>query len=88
MVGVKDVVVVEYPNIAFGFVPAAAIVKVANSSLTEVEIQNYVKSKFEDLPEAHLLGGVYFVDNIPKTSGGQVQHFKVKETILHMKKSC
>jgi acyl-CoA synthetase (AMP-forming)/AMP-acid ligase II len=88
MVGVKDVVIVEYPNIAFGYVPAAAVVKCENSSLTEQEIQNYVKGKFEDLPEAHLLGGVYFVDKIPKTSGGQVQHFKVKETIMHMKRAC
>lgn len=42
--GVKEVVVVEYPNIAFGFVPAAAIVK-SDPSLTEMKVQNYVKGK-------------------------------------------
>lgn len=42
--GVKEVVVVEYPNIAFGFVPAAAIVR-SDPSLTETRVQNYIKGK-------------------------------------------
>ncbi|TMW49713.1 hypothetical protein DOY81_005202 [Sarcophaga bullata] len=58
------------PDIVFTFLPAAAIVKLTGSSLTGKEVYEHVKERMTHFKQ--LRGGVYFVNELPKTPSGKI----------------
>lgn len=67
---VVDVCVCGIPDLIKMNLPAAMVIKTKNSSLKEDEIMKHVEGK---LPHyKHLTGGVYFVDELPRTPSGKV----------------
>lgn len=82
---VVEVCVCGIPDILCNSLPAAAIVKSANSSLNEEQVYNHVTKMAH---YKHLRGGVYFVEKLPKTMSGKVLRRKVAElcTELYKKK--
>lgn len=80
--GVEIVSVVGIPCPQFTNLPAAIVVKKEDyDDLTEQFIAEYVAAR---LPEyKHLQGGVYFTDDLPMSTHGQIQRRFVK--VLAMK---
>lgn len=80
--GVSAVAVVGIPDEIATDLPAAVIVRVKNSTVTEEEIFNLVARDLSDFKK--LRGGVYFVDELPKTASGKMQRNKVKELVIKL----
>uniref|UniRef100_A0A2A4J232 Luciferin 4-monooxygenase n=1 Tax=Heliothis virescens TaxID=7102 RepID=A0A2A4J232_HELVI len=68
--GVKDVGVTGKPDELAGELPAAFVVKFPESTVTERELVDFVAGKVSSWKQ--LKGGVYFVDEIPKTPSGKI----------------
>lgn len=67
---VVDVCVCGIPDLICMNLPAAMVIKSKNSSLKEDEIIKHVEEK---LPYyKHLSGGVYFVEELPRTPSGKI----------------
>ncbi|XP_065363972.1 uncharacterized protein LOC135957205 isoform X2 [Calliphora vicina] len=73
---IVEVCVCGIPDVMCNFLPAAAVVKTANSTLTEEEVYKQ-STKLQNFK--HLRGGVYFVEQLPKTISGKVLRRKVTE---------
>ncbi|XP_055842800.1 luciferin 4-monooxygenase-like [Episyrphus balteatus] len=58
----------------------AAIIRKTGSSLTENEIKDHVAKELSQQMWLH--GGVYFVENIPKTASGKYQRSKIRDLCL------
>lgn len=71
-----EVCVCGIPNVLCNYLPAAAIVKSTNSSLNEQQIYNHVTKLAH---YKHLRGGVYFIEQLPKTISGKIMRYKVAE---------
>lgn len=54
----------------------AFVVKRPNSTLTENDIENYVRERVVD--EKKIRGGVYFVDCLPINTSGKVRRGEVR----------
>lgn len=67
---VVDVCVCGIPHLINMNLPAAMVIKTKSSSLKEDEIIKHVKGKLPDFK--HLTGGVYFVDELPRTPSGKI----------------
>ncbi|TMW48849.1 hypothetical protein DOY81_006078 [Sarcophaga bullata] len=78
---VVEVCVFGIPDILTNNLPAAAIVKAPNSNLTEEEVYNHV-TKLQNCK--HLRGGVYFLNQLPKTISGKVLRRKVTELCIQI----
>ncbi|XP_055913469.1 probable 4-coumarate--CoA ligase 1 [Eupeodes corollae] len=76
---VVEVCVCGIPDIISSFLPAAAVIKVPNSKLTEDDILKYAAEKMAHFK--HLHGGVYFVDSLPKTASGKNIRAKVTKIV-------
>ncbi|XP_055840538.1 probable 4-coumarate--CoA ligase 3 [Episyrphus balteatus] len=76
---VVEVCVCGIPDIISSFLPAAAVVKVPGSSLTENDIAQYVAERMAHFK--HLHGGVYFLDSLPKTASGKNIRAKVTKIL-------
>ncbi|XP_023298095.2 probable 4-coumarate--CoA ligase 1 [Lucilia cuprina] len=79
IMGLPDVVevcVCGIPDVVTNNLPAAAVVKTANSTLTEEQVYKHVTVLAH---YKHLRGGVYFVEQLPKTISGKVLRRKVTE---------
>ncbi|XP_005189318.2 uncharacterized protein LOC101889887 [Musca domestica] len=74
---VADVCVVGIPHSVHGFLPAACVIKRANSDIKESEIYQHVVERMQDFE--YLRGGVYFVDDFPQTASGKTIRRKVTE---------
>ncbi|XP_005189320.2 probable 4-coumarate--CoA ligase 1 [Musca domestica] len=74
---VADVCVVGIPHSVHGFLPAAFVIKRYNSEIKESEIYQHVVERMQDFE--HLRGGVYFVDDFPRTASGKALRRKVTE---------
>nr|XP_021189790.2 uncharacterized protein LOC110375840 [Helicoverpa armigera] len=68
--GVKDVGVTGKPDQLAGELPTAFVVKSSGSTVTDKELVDYVAGKVSSWKQ--LKGGVYFVDEIPKTPSGKI----------------
>ncbi|KAL5275825.1 hypothetical protein ACFFRR_001580 [Megaselia abdita] len=79
---VIEVCVCGLPDLVMTDLPAALVVKRPESNLKEKDIIDYVSEKMADFK--HLRGGVYFVDNIPKTASGKNVRKKVKELVIQL----
>lgn len=62
--------------------PAVAIIKDRNSTLTSDEVKKYVAHRVQD--SMTLRGGVYFFDTYPLTSSGKIMKRAVKEIIIKL----
>jgi acyl-coenzyme A synthetase/AMP-(fatty) acid ligase len=58
------------PDVAAGELPAAFVVLKPNQTVPEKEIIEFVNSKVSTYK--HLRGGVFFVEQIPKSPSGKV----------------
>ena len=74
---VVEVCVFGVPDIIFTFLPAAAIIKLPGSSLTGKEVYEHVKERMTHFKQ--LRGGVYFVNELPKTVFGKILRRKMAE---------
>lgn len=77
--GVSDLVMTD--------LPAAAIIKKNGSLMSENEVSRMIEDRLEDFKQ--LRGGVYFVEELPKTASGKNIRNKVKEIVegLYEKKN-
>jgi fatty-acyl-CoA synthase len=73
---VKDVQVIGVPDNKYGEVVMACIILKENTSSTEEEIQQYVRSHMARHKTPKY---VAFVDSFPLTASGKVQKFKMRE---------
>lgn len=74
---VVEVCVVGIPDLVATHLPAAAVVKHANSPLTEEQIYQHVAKRRQHFE--HLRGGIYFFDNLPRTASGKTLRRKVTD---------
>lgn len=81
--GVSDVAVVGAKAADGGEYPRAFVVK-RDKNLTEMDISDIVQGKFSKYK--WLTGGVYFVDEIPKTGSGKVMRRKLPNPVLRSSK--
>lgn len=80
--GVAQVCVVGIPDLICTDLPAAVIVKSKGASVTEDDVLKYLDGKFMDFKK--LRGGVYFVDDLPRTPSGKVLKRLVKEIAVEL----
>lgn len=72
---VVEVCVFGTPDLIYNYLPSAAVVKVPDSTLTENDVCQHVAERMAHFK--HLRGGVYFVDELPKTNSGKIVRRKV-----------
>jgi acyl-coenzyme A synthetase/AMP-(fatty) acid ligase len=68
------------PDEEFDFLIAALVVKDSKSSVTELEIENFLNSKVQDAKK--LRGGVYFVDTVPQTPSGKPRRKDAQQIVI------
>ncbi|CAD5210852.1 unnamed protein product [Bursaphelenchus okinawaensis] len=73
---VRDSAVIGIPHAEFGEVPKAFVVKKHNS-VTAAELDKYVLEKCA--PYKRLLGGIVFIDEIPKSPSGKILRRSLKD---------
>ncbi|XP_062537201.1 uncharacterized protein LOC134205691 [Armigeres subalbatus] len=83
--GIKDAAVVGIPDEASGELPTAFVVLQDGARLSAVEVQRLVASKLS--PQKHLRGGVYFVQEIPKTGSGKILRRELRDKLVKIEKS-
>ncbi|CAD5214321.1 unnamed protein product [Bursaphelenchus xylophilus] len=74
---IKDSAVIGVPHPEFGEVPRAFVVK-NDPNLTAAEVDRYILEKCA--PYKRLLGGVFFVDEIPKSPSGKILRRQLRDT--------
>lgn len=79
---VVEVCVCGLPDLVMTDLPAAVVVKKSGSSLSEKEVIDHVAAKMAHFKQ--LRGGVYFVDEIPKTASGKNVRKKVKDLVIQL----
>uniref|UniRef100_T1GC76 AMP-dependent synthetase/ligase domain-containing protein n=1 Tax=Megaselia scalaris TaxID=36166 RepID=T1GC76_MEGSC len=79
---VVEVCVCGLPDLVMTDLPAAAIIKKAGSTLSENDVIGHVAKRMADFK--HLRGGVYFVEELPKTASGKNVRKKVKELVIKL----
>nr|XP_040221442.2 uncharacterized protein LOC120948797 [Anopheles coluzzii] len=80
---VRDCAVVGVPDEMAGELPAAFVVLQAGESVTANEIERYVASKLS--PQKQLRGGVFFLDEIPKTGSGKILRRQLRDALFERK---
>lgn len=80
---VSEVCVFGIPDVVSTHLPAAAVVKVPNSSLNKGDVYRYVAEKMTHFK--HLRGGVYFLNHLPKTASGKYLRYKIADMCLNMR---
>ncbi len=76
MEGVQDVAVVGCPSKKYGEQPAAFIIRMPGSEITEDDVQAFCKDKISwfKIPKY-----VHFVDSYPMTASQKIQKYKLRE---------
>ncbi|XP_038207745.1 luciferin 4-monooxygenase-like [Zerene cesonia] len=82
--GVMDAGVTGKPDPSCGELPTAFVVRQPNSKVTEEELLAHVDSKVS--PWKKLRGGVFFINEIPKTASGKILRRKLKELLANSEK--
>ncbi|XP_053667599.1 uncharacterized protein LOC128717948 [Anopheles marshallii] len=80
---VRDCAVVGVPDEIAGELPAAFVVTQPGKEVTEQEVIQCVASKLS--PQKHLRGGVFFVDEIPKTGSGKILRRQLRDALQQRK---
>lgn len=79
---VVEVCVCGLPDLVMTDLPAAMVVKKQESSMIEKDIIDYVAGKMAHFK--YLRGGVYFVNEIPKTASGKNVRRMVKDLVVEL----
>ncbi|KAM7342454.1 luciferin 4-monooxygenase-like [Cochliomyia hominivorax] len=80
--GIFECCVFGIPDLVASHLISCAVVRKEDNTgrkLTSNDIITHIKSKMGSM--YHLTGGVYFIDNIPKTGSGKAQRAKVLEIV-------
>jgi 4-coumarate--CoA ligase len=80
MPGVADVAVIGIPHERSGEAPRAYVVKREGFDLDEAQVAQFVAKNAA--PYKHLVGGVEFVDVIPKSNYQTLERFYAKSSKL------
>lgn len=75
--GVDDIAVVGVPHSILGEAPKAFVVRKRDSNVTSRSIENYVKQRVVNYKQ--LVGGVTFIDSIPRSPSGKILRNQLKE---------
>ena len=84
MAGIRDVAVIGIPHDKYGEVPRAYIVR-EDPCLSEQSVLDYVKNNIAAYKQ--LIGGVEFIDEIPKSAAGKILRRVLLEKFRTMNKS-
>ncbi|GAB0098642.1 hypothetical protein DMENIID0001_144070 [Sergentomyia squamirostris] len=80
--GVLQAVVAGVPDQVHGALPAALVIRKANSTVTVGELLKFAE---ENLPDfKRLYGGVFFVNELPLTPSGKIKRKECKEMIINL----
>ncbi|EJY57325.1 AAEL017533-PA [Aedes aegypti] len=83
---IRDAAVVGIPDENSGELPAAFVVlQDGVQELSATDVQRIVASKLS--AQKHIRGGVYFVQEIPKTGSGKILRRELKDRIMRREKS-
>lgn len=82
MDGVQVACVVGVPDDKATDIPAAAIIRNKNSTLTAEEVGNYVAERVQDAKK--LRAGVYFMDDFPLTASGKILRRAVRDIVVRL----
>ena len=77
---VADVAVIGIPDDRAGEVPRAYVVLTPGSNITPEVIEDFLAGKVA--PHKRLEGGVYFINELPKTASGKICKRKLKAEAL------
>ncbi len=77
---VADVAVIGIPHERLGEAPRAYVVKRAGSNLTEAQVEKFVAENAA--PYKQLVGGVEFIEAIPKSNSGKILRKDLKNQFL------
>lgn len=80
--GVLACCVVGIADPIYGDLPATAIVKSPDSSLTEEAVEQAISKKVSN--QKQLRGGVYFLDELPRTVSGKIRVRALRELLTHL----
>lgn len=86
--GVLETCVFGIPDFAAVYLTACVVVRAPNEQgqkLTTKDIDQQIKANIGSM--YNLNGGVYFMDDIPKTASGKVQRRKVLELVMKLKEA-
>lgn len=75
-INILDAAVIGIPNEITGEVPKAFIVRRPGSSLNELQIQEFVAKRVSS--HKHLIGGIQFIEMIPKSASGKILRREIK----------
>ncbi|KAL5277622.1 hypothetical protein ACFFRR_002697 [Megaselia abdita] len=81
---VSEVCVVGIPDVNTVNLPAAMVIKAAGSEISEEEILKHVSENMHHFK--HLTGGVYFVEQIPRTISGKLLRRKARVIVEELYK--
>lgn len=73
---ILDAAVIGIPHQTSGEVPKAFIVRRPGSSLNELQIQKFLAERVS--AHKHLMGGIEFIEMIPKTASGKILRREIK----------
>uniref|UniRef100_A0A240PPP9 Luciferin 4-monooxygenase n=1 Tax=Anopheles epiroticus TaxID=199890 RepID=A0A240PPP9_9DIPT len=80
---VRDCAVIGVPDEVAGELPAAFVVVQPGENVTANELAQHVASKLS--PQKQLRGGVFFVDEIPKTGSGKILRRQLRDSLQQWK---
>ncbi|XP_053698552.1 uncharacterized protein LOC128745503 [Sabethes cyaneus] len=82
---IKDAAVVGLPDDDCGELPAAFVVRQDGHQLSENEVKRFIASKLS--PQKHLRGGVFFLNEIPKTGSGKILRRELRDFVTKYSKA-
>ena len=81
---IEDAAVIGLPNIEAGELPMAFVVRKADATLTERDVELFVDENVA--PYKKLRGGVEFIDEIPKSLSGKILRRELKDKLKELTK--
>lgn len=82
---IQDAAVVGVPDEEAGELPMAFVVRKANATISERDVEIFVDENVA--PYKKLRGGVEFIDEIPRSSSGKILRRELKDRLRNLKKS-